>query len=85
LPGLSNGKITALVTIHASDFAVGVADSAGELEGSVIPEAAPSRLCAVRSGLMLPDGWPLGARLADVLKSTPRRLVLIAAWHPRVR
>ena len=21
---------------------------------------------------MLPDGWPLGARLADVLKTTPR-------------
>jgi hypothetical protein len=54
-PAPSNRKITALVTIHASDFAAGIADSGVRLGGSVIPEAAPSRLCPVRSGPRAPD------------------------------
>jgi len=54
-PAPSNRKITALVTTHASDLQPASRIRRVKLGGSVIPEAAPSRLCPVRSGPRAPD------------------------------
>ena len=49
-PAPSDRTITALVTIHAGDLQPASRIRGVRLGGSVIPEAAPSRLCPVRSG-----------------------------------